>query len=349
MKIMIDILHPFDVHLFKNMIKIMEHNDHEILVTSRQKEMTNYLLDKFEIDYICISKIGESAIDLGKELFIRTFKFLKIAKNFNPDLLIGVMGPTITPVGKLLHKPTIVFYGTEHAKYTNSWVYPLATEIITQSSYKDNLGKKHTKFNGIFEFAYLHPKYFQPDLRIFKKLGIKNSEKYAIVRFVSWQASHDMGKNKMKMSLEEKKEIINLLSSHLKVFVSSEKKLPPELEKYQLNIPYEFIHDILSFAEIYVGEGATMASEAALLGVPSVYINPLSLGFLEELESKYELIYNFKESKEAITKITDLLESNDNLKSIWKNKREKILKDSVDVTKFIIDACKKYDLHKENY
>ena len=37
----------------------------------------------------------------------------------------------------------------------------------------------------------------------------------------------------------------------------------------------EQIHDLLNYSSGYVGEGASMAKEAAVLGVPSVYVSAL--------------------------------------------------------------------------
>ena len=69
-----------------------------------------------------------------------------------------------------------------------------------------------------------------------------------------------------------------------------------------MKIPKSKIHDLLYYATMYIGEGASMASEAAVLGTPSIYINPLRLGYLDELEKKYGLVYNIPNPKKAIQK-----------------------------------------------
>ena len=43
------------------------------------------------------------------------------------------------------------------------------------------------------ELCYLHPNYFTPDPHVLNMLGVKRNEKYVILRFVSWDASHDIG------------------------------------------------------------------------------------------------------------------------------------------------------------
>ena len=42
-----------------------------------------------------------------------------------------------------------------------------------------------------------------------------------------------------------------------------------------------------------------MASEAAILGTPSIYINTLRLSYTDEEEAKYDLLYNYSIQKTA--------------------------------------------------
>ena len=58
------------------------------------------------------------------------------------------------------------------------------------------------------------------------------------------------------------------------------------------------MHDLLYYATMYIGEGATMASEAAILGTPSIYINTLRLSYTDEEEAKYDLLYNYSFQKQ---------------------------------------------------
>ena len=88
--------------------------------------------------------------------------------------------------------------------------------------------------------------------------------------------------------------MVTELSKIVKVFISSEAILPFELQKYILNIPPEKMHNVLAFANLYIGEGATMASECAMLGTPAIYVNSITAGTLEEQE-KYGLIYFWNE------------------------------------------------------
>ena len=51
---------------------------------------------------------------------------------------------------------------------------------------------KHITFNGYSELAYLHPNYFKADPSVLENLGLDKDEKFIIIRFVAWGASHDI-------------------------------------------------------------------------------------------------------------------------------------------------------------
>ena len=126
--------------------------------------------------------------------------------------------------------------------------------------------------------------------------------------------------------------IVKLVKNYARIFISSEGEIPMELKKYQLLINPTEIHDILFFADLFIGEGATMASECALLGTPSIYTNSLTAGTLEDQE-KNGLIYIFNSSNGLIEKIRELLE-NPNIKKNHQQKSIEIMKNKIDVNKF---------------
>ena len=51
------------------------------------------------------------------------------------------------------------------------------------------------------------------------------------------------------------------------------------------------MHDALAHCSLFISEGATMVSECAMLGVPSIYINSLTAGTIEKQKEK-GLIYS---------------------------------------------------------
>ena len=68
MKILVDIIHPANVHYFKNFIFQMEKEGHSVKITARNKDVSFKLLDAYNFKYIDFGKgsIGKGAI--GKML-----------------------------------------------------------------------------------------------------------------------------------------------------------------------------------------------------------------------------------------------------------------------------------------
>jgi len=344
MKILFEVGHPAHVHLFKNVIWNLEQGGHKVLIKARDKEFTLNLLDKYNLNY---KIIGYNYTTLAKKAYglIKTdIKLFNVARSFKPDILVGRGSPYLAHLSVLINKPYIAFVDTEHARL-NSWLsHPFADVIWVPSCFKGKINpRKELRFNGYKELAYLHPNYFKPDTSVLDDLGLSKDDKFVIVRFVSWNASHDI--KQKGFDLQTKKELIKEIEKRAQVFITSEKLLTKDFEKYRITIPPERIHDLLYYATMYIGEGATMASEAAVLGTPAIYVNTQRLGYLDEQEERYGLVYIFSNPKtaqrDAVTKAIELLED-ENVKSKWQRKKEKLLSEKIDVTKFMTEFIENY-------
>ncbi len=338
MKILIDIGHPAHVHYFHYAIKILESKANQIIVTTRDKEVTLNLLQKFSIPYIFTGKNKSTVFGKIFSIIRNDYHIFKTAIKFKPDVFVSFFLPFTAHVGWLLKKPVIGFTDTEHASLSIKLAKRFTDIILTPSCYHRYLGKKQINFNGYMELCYLHPNYFKPDPSILEILGIEKNEKYVILRFVSWTASHDIGHG--GLNIEMKLKTIEKLSKYAKVLISSEGKLPEDLRQYQIKISPERIHDALAYASLFVGEGATMASECAMIGTPAIYVNSLSAGTLEEQE-KFGLLFGFRNSKGALEKAIELLKS-PNLKEEFQNRRKKMLFKKIDVTAFMVWFIENY-------
>lgn len=341
MKVLIDIGHPGHVHFFKNLIWVLEKKGHEVLVTARGKEVTVDLLRAYGIKHTVLTSMKKGKMNLFLEWIIRDYKLLKIAKEFNPDLLTGILNPSVAHVTWLLHKKSIIFNDTEHAKLAQDITYPFSDIICTPSCFKKDIGAKQIRYEGYHELSYLGPNYFTPNPDVLKELGLNVNDTFIILRFVSWGASHDGGQK----GIDNKVKLVEKLAEYGRVFITSEVKLDTNLEKYKLKIPPEKLHDLLYYATLYVGEGATTASECAVLGTHAIYVNTLSLGYTGEEEEKYQLVYNFSDKEDmeikAFNKAIELLK-NKELRSEGKQKRTKLLKDKIDVTNFMVKSIEAY-------
>jgi predicted glycosyltransferase len=338
MKILIDIGHPAHVHYFHNFIEIMQNNNHNILVIARDKEVSQVLLKQYNIPYINRGKGGKGLFGKIVYLFKANYILLSESISFKPDVFLSFASPYAAQVSWILRKKHITFTDTEHAKLGNYAFMPFSSTIITPNSFHKDLGKKHIKFNGYMEQCYLAPKYFTA-ANVSNLLKIHENEKYIILRFVSWGASHDIGHSGLNDKV--KVEIVNRLSKEYKVFISSEEELPQKFLKYKLNIPPEKMHDVLANAHLFIGEGATMASECAILGTPAIYVNSLNAGTLISQEKNGNL-FGFRNSDGVLEKAIEILNT-PNLTEVFKTKQNKLLENTIDVTSFIVDFVENHN------
>lgn len=54
-----------------------------------------------------------------------------------------------------------------------------------------DLGPRQERLDTYKELFYLHPSVFTPDKQVLRDCGFNPDEKYILVRFVAWNASHD--------------------------------------------------------------------------------------------------------------------------------------------------------------
>lgn len=338
MKILIDIGHPAHVHYFKNFIKIMESKGNDLLIVARDRDIIFNLLESYNIDYISRGEGGWSIISKIFYILIADFNILKHTLDFCPDIFLSFGSPYAGHISFIFNKPHIAIDDTEHAIFEHTMYRPFASTILTPVCFNKNFGKKQIKFNSYMELSYLHPDYFIPNREVLNYLNIDLNQKYAIVRFISWDANHDIGQS--GLSYNEKIDLIEFLSEKMQVFISSEEKLPKKLSRYAFNLPPALFHDALAFADLYIGEGGTTASEAAMLGIPTIYINSLLMGYLEDAISA-GIIYHFKEFDGVIDKVNDIFELY-NYSKIFKKRRKKFIKEKIIPTDFFVWFVENY-------
>jgi predicted glycosyltransferase len=93
-------------------------------------------------------------------------------------------------------------------------------------------------------------------------------------------------------------------------------------------------------ATLFISEGATMASECAVMGTPAIYVNSMEAGTINDQETRV-LLFHYRTSNDVLVKVKELLSIQD-LKQQWQKRRDKMLKDKIDVTAFLIWFVENY-------
>jgi uncharacterized protein len=347
MRILIDIGHPAHVHLFKHFAWQMQKKGHEIFFTVRDKEHELYLLSAYGFKYRSFGKHLKSKI--GKIIGLLRFniKMLDTALSFKPDIFLSHGSVYAAQIAWLLRKPHISMEDTGNMEQVLLY-RPFSKAIITPITLEKKLGSKQIQLKTYHELAYLNSLYFKKSPDVLKLLNIKEGENYCIIRLVSWNATHDAGK--AGLSEIELMEIVNFLSSKMKVFISSEQKLSPDMLKYKLTLSPDIIHDILAFSSLVISEGATLAAEAGFLGVPTIYINPQEACNNNELE-KIGCVFSFKNGNGVLKKAMEII-NDETLKKVVEVNSSNLVNEKIDLTLFMVwfveNYPKSFYIMKEN-
>jgi predicted glycosyltransferase len=343
MRILVEMGHPKDVNLFKNIIRSLEEKGHVVKIAARNKETVFAKLDDHGFEY-------EPGSEHYKGLFFKAIGIPKvqlwlyrIAKKFNPDIFVGGNSMYSSYVSKLFRKPYICFSDVEK-DFTFRLMMPFADVILLPSCFERELGAKEVRFNSYLELTYLHPNNFKPNPAVLNKLNLSEKDRFILMRISSLDAFHDIGAKGLSFnSSEELREFIQKLEVYGRVFLTSEIELSDEFDKYELKIPVNELQNCIYYSTMYIGDGASMAAEAAILGVPSIYVtNTRRWGFTNDLEKSYGLLYTFSNREQALEKAMELLED-EKLREKWQKKRDKMLSEKIDAAKFLIEFIERYE------
>ena len=333
--------HPAHYHNLKNPINRLISKGNKILVVARSKDVLFELLESESWDIIRLpQRSSDSRFGLAINILKRELKILKLSLQFKPNVLIGT-DLVITHIGKLLGLPSIVVNEDDSSAVPlmAKYAFPYATALLApnccdQSPYN----QKKIGYEGYHELAYLHPEVFSPD-RDRLPYEISSCKNYYVLRFAALNAHHDDGRKGIDDKLAE--ELIGILSTQGRVFITSERPLRENLEKHRIRIHPREMHHVLAYASGYVGDSQTMAAEAAVLGVPSIRFNDFvgELNYLEELEKKYMLSSGVKTSQpqKLIELVKKWVEPN-NIIDELKSRRKTMLEQTDDVCSFWVEV-----------
>ena len=334
MRVLFFINTPSQAYTWKNLIKYLLTNGHQVGIIARDEGATLKILESAGFQYQSFKTTKSRSSRLLK-IADHLHKTYQLSRNFHPSIVFG-FGVDAALCATLYGASCIAFIDDEPTFFQNYIVELLSRMIITPACFKRSLGKKQVRINGYKELAYLHPNYFQPDRSIYKDLGLNENRKYVILRFNAWNAIHDVGQS--GFSLDDKIKLVKELEKSAHVFVSQEGNIPEELKTYQLKIPNDKIHQAIYYADLLVADTGTMVTEAAILGTPAINCCSMAAQFgnFNELEHDYGLLYSFRDPQKAINKAIECIHQPD-MKKQWARKRQILLAKKIDVTKFLID------------
>ena len=342
MNVLIQLSHPAHFHLYKNVAKNLMADGHKVFILIKTKDILEDLLKQSGLPYYNILKEAHRKSKLGIfwDMLVRDWRMLCFVKKNRIDLLTGST-VEVAQVGWLTRKYRINTGEDDMRvvpmvqKLGGPFMQTLLSPIVCDNW---KLEGKSVKYASYHELAYLHPNHFQADKNIVEQYFSTDSP-YFILRFASLNAHHDVGIQGINTEIAQR--LIDILKSHGRIYLTSERELEPQFEPYRIKINTLDMHHVMAFSTLYIGDSQTMAAEAGVLGVPFVRFNDFvgRIGYLNELEDVYHLGVGVKASEEgAAEKMYEVVEdilALPNLKEEWEARRQKMLSEKIDYARFL--------------
>ena len=360
MKILVYLGHPAHFYLYKNAIINWREQGHKVEILIKKKDILQQLLDNQGWAYHNILSEGRKSNKIGMALGVikRALRQNQFCAQFCPDIMTGTSVEN-SIIGSLRHIPVVNCNEDDaavvplYAKLSYPGADAILNPVVCHSGKWDT---KATKYPSYQELAYLHPNHFTADKTVVESYGIDTTKPYFVMRFASLKAHHDDGVTGINTEIAQR--LIDILSPHGQIYISSERELEPQFEPYRIRINPLDMHHVMAFASLYLGDSQTMAAEAGVLGTPFVRFNDFvgRIGYLQELEDVYQLGYGVHATPlnedSTIRRIDGSLQPSgtqalydaveqlvampaDERKVLYTARREKMLSEKIDYAKYL--------------
>lgn len=332
MRLLIEAHHPAHIHFFKYAIAEWQAQGASVLMLGRDRDVMKRLLAAYgHIPSEIASSLGNLTQFPLQEMLVRQFKVGSRILSFKPDAVLSLMG-SYSQLAGLLRVPNVIFTDSEFQHFNHRIAHPFAARIYTPNCFEKELGPKQRRYAGYHELAFLHPNRFQPNPSILQQLGAAAGG-YLIVRVSAWDTLHDVGESGFGDAFSE---FMELALTRYKVWIVPERgKISERWRPHLLQIPPDRFHDALAFARFVITEGASTAAEAACLGVPSVYLNTTSRGYLDDMQRRYGLVSSHRDSRSALRRLQSWLETPPDAAAMLAA-RDQMISEHIDVTSYVV-------------
>ena len=340
MKIWIDISNAPHVRFFKDVIKHLEAEGEDLIVTARDFGDIHKLMNAYDIDFISVGKHGVSLYDKLKESTSRVYNLVDIIADERVDVALSKHSIELPRISFGLGIPSLYVLDNEHALAANKLTLPLCDRIITPS--KIDMWKLMKfgadpntiiSYNGTSEL--MHFKSFVYNDDIFKDLNLKlEHEKTILMRPEPSLASYldaDCRKSVLSPIVDDLKEHANIL---ILPRFKEQADIFEGIDHVTILEPPVDTSSLMKKCDLVIGAGGTMNREAAILQTPVISCYPGETLSVDQYYIDNGLMYRSNNANQVITKALDFLQ----------NPHEKIDLKTDDLFQIIIDNL--YDLGK---
>lgn len=315
MKVWIDISNAPHVRFFKDVIKYLEDQGEDLIITGRKFGDIHKLMNMYDIDFISVGKHGVSLYDKLKESTSRVNELVDIIHSENVDVAVSKHSIELPRISFGLGIPSLYVLDNEHALAANKLTLPLCNRIISPK--KIDMWKLMEfgadpntilSYNGTSEL--MHFKSFVYNDNIFKDLDLKlNHSKTILMRPEPSLASY-LNTDCRKSVLSP---IVNILKEYANILVLPRFKEQAEIFEGIKNVtilePPVDTSSLIKKCDLVIGAGGTMNREAAILQTPVISCYPGKTLSVDQYYIDQGLMFRSNDIEEVINKALNLIVS----------------------------------------
>jgi predicted glycosyltransferase len=269
MKILIDIKHPAQLNLFKNLARDLTNEGWDVTISYLDRGKLPGIIER---EYQGFKKImvgrsrGSKWSIIWEGNVTRIFDFLKLITRERYNIVIAASSLPLAFAAYVSQTPVIQFYDDPERKNINRFNALLSNKLFYPPIVEKT--KKIGLFNCLKEWSYLSPRRFRPDPSVLNEYGLEE-HKYIFVREVSNKSFNYFDQSPFVIA-----EFANDISKKHKIVLSLEdKSIKDRFPKdwIILQEPVSDIHSLIYYSKLVISSGDSMAREGGMLGIPAVY------------------------------------------------------------------------------
>ena len=315
MKIWIDISNAPHVRFFKDVIKYLESEGEDLIVTARQFGDIHKLMNMYGIDFISVGKHGVSLYDKLRESTSRVYNLVDIIHGEKVDVALSKHSIELPRISFGLGIPSLYVLDNEHALAANKLTLPLCDRIITPKIIDMwKLMKFGADPNTIIPYEgtseLMHFKSFNYNDDVFKDLNLKlEHPKTILMRPEPSLASYldaDCKKSVLSPIVENLKEHANIL---ILPRFKEQASIFEGIDHVTILEPPVDTSSLIKKCDLVIGAGGTMNREAAILKTPVISCYPGETLSVDKYYINKDLMYRSIDFNQVISKALYFLDN----------------------------------------
>ena len=323
MKIWIDISNAPHVRFFKDVIKYLEAEGEDVIVTARQFGDIHKLMDMYDIDFISVGKHGVSLYDKLRESTSRVYNLVDVIHDEKVDVALSKHSIELPRISFGLGIPSLYVLEIITPNIIDMWkLMKFGADPNTIISY-----------DGTSEL--MHFKSFKYNDNVFDDLNLDlKHPKTILMRPEPSLASYldaDCRKSVLSPIVDELKNVANIL---ILPRFKEQAEIFEGIDNVSILKPPVDTSSIIKKSDLVIGAGGTMNREAAILQTPVISCYPGETLSVDQYYINKGLMYRSNDSDDVINRALDFIV----------NPHEKIDVKTDDLFQIIIDNL--YDLAK---